>query len=273
MYWIGEREQVRRKRELGFPKPWSQDPIFQRTYFCNVRREDDRVTKYLRNVWLPRTDVNKPEFELAVIAARFINWPDTLEDIPAPDIYVPDWINEVEEALLERADDGLKVWGNAYVITTRGLRMGKPQYLASVLRAAWERLGALNSTRQWYGSPPSLQRAYGHFTAIDGIGSFLAGQIIADLKNHPGHILTQAVDWHDWSTHGPGSLRGLTWFWEKKITPTTYYDAIYWAWRKIADHVEYDLHRQDFQNCLCEYDKYMRIFHGTGRSKRSYPGC
>ena len=34
--------------------------------------------------------------------------------------------------------------------------------------------------------------------------------------------------------------------------------------------VEYDM--QDLQNCLCEFDKYMRILHGTGRSKRGYPG-
>ena len=29
---------------------------------------------------------------------------------------------------------------------------------------------------------------------------------------------------------------------------------------------------QDLQNCFCEFDKYMRILNGTGRSKRSYNG-
>lgn len=273
VHWINEREQVKLKKENGFPKPWSEDPIFHRTYFCNVQREDDKVTRYLRNSWFPKHSVNRPELELAVITARFLNRIETMRKVPPITGYVPDWIDNLERLLEEWKQAGETIWGSAYVITTHGLPMGKGAYLTGVLRAAWERLGPLISTNLWYGSPPSLQCAYGRFTAIDGVGSFLAGQIIADLKNTPYHPLNQAVDWHDWSTHGPGSLRGLTWFWEKRVTPATYSDAIYWAWKKVAPHVFLDLHKQDFQNCLCEYDKYMRVKNGTGRSKRRYPGC
>jgi hypothetical protein len=29
---------------------------------------------------------------------------------------------------------------------------------------------------------------------------------------------------------------------------------------------------QNLQNCFCEYDKFMRVTNGTGRSKRKYKG-
>ena len=32
------------------------------------------------------------------------------------------------------------------------------------------------------------------------------------------------------------------------------------------------LSMQNLQNCFCEYDKFMRVTEGTGRSKRKYNG-
>jgi len=49
-YWMKERERVRVRKERGDPKPWSEDPVFQQTYFCNVNREYDRVTKFIRKM-------------------------------------------------------------------------------------------------------------------------------------------------------------------------------------------------------------------------------
>jgi hypothetical protein len=33
-----------------------------------------------------------------------------------------------------------------------------------------------------------------------------------------------------------------------------------------------ELEAHDIQNCLCEYDKMMRLTTGTGRAKNGYPG-
>jgi len=40
-----ERENIRLEREMGSPKPWTDDPIFQKGRFLNVFREDDRGSK------------------------------------------------------------------------------------------------------------------------------------------------------------------------------------------------------------------------------------
>ena len=44
VYYINERESIRKLREAGYPKPWTQDKILQTYRFCNVNREDDTVT-------------------------------------------------------------------------------------------------------------------------------------------------------------------------------------------------------------------------------------
>ena len=50
VYWITEREAVRKRRADGDPPPWSDDRIFQRK-FCNVERERDAVSVWIREHW------------------------------------------------------------------------------------------------------------------------------------------------------------------------------------------------------------------------------
>ena len=51
LYWIKERESIRKKKEAGNPKPWTDDPILQNYRFCNVRRMDDTVSQWLLKNW------------------------------------------------------------------------------------------------------------------------------------------------------------------------------------------------------------------------------
>jgi len=117
-------------------------------------------------------------------------------------------------------------------------------------------------------SEPVCQDWYDHIMKIDGMGSFLSAQVVADLKNTPGHLLHTAMDWYDFVAPGPGSLRGASWFFNKTITPATFREAI----DEIARYLDWDYCMQDLQNCLCEFDKYCRVATATGRSKRNYAG-
>mmetsp|Transcript_34461 Transcript_34461/g.120301 ORF Transcript_34461/g.120301 Transcript_34461/m.120301 type:complete len:462 (-) Transcript_34461:831-2216(-) len=46
--FMQRREALRLRKEADSPWPWTGDDIFQRYKFTNVRREDDRVTRWLR---------------------------------------------------------------------------------------------------------------------------------------------------------------------------------------------------------------------------------
>lgn len=269
-------------KESNLPKPWSEDWVFQETYFCNVRREDDRVTRWIRQNWSPDY-LGWGDYEYAMVVARFLNWPVTLERISALKEMHQEFPKPAAIELMMQATAamGEKVWGNAYVVTTHGIPMGKAAYLCErVLPAAYDLLGAGRWRGAYAGSPPTLARRHEELMSLEGLGSFMAAQVIADLKNTTGHPLDGATDWLTWSAPGPGSLRGLAWYFEAKVTALGYQSAMEIVARELptkardllSDNVMGGVNMQDLQNCLCEYDKYMRVLSGTGRSKRSYDG-
>lgn len=253
-------------KESNTPKPWSDDPVFQSTYFCNVRREDDRVTKWIRQNWGP-LQIGWEDYEYAMLLSRFLNWPDTLSVLRP---HIADF-EAVGEIMSEISSRGEKVWGNAYVITTHGIKMPKATYLCErVLPAAYELLGG-GRWRTAYQRQPTLQARHEQLLALEGVGDFLSAQILADLKNTVGHPLASAKDWHTWAAPGPGSLRGLKWFFGES-TPGMFQSQLDFVRSYVNDRTGLYLHAQDVQNCLCEYDKFMRVKNGTGRSKRNYNG-
>lgn len=271
MYWIRERYGILIKKQQGLPKPWSNNSVFQNTYFCNVHREDDRVTKWIREFYSPHVD--HPMFEYNILLSRFLNWPDTLEDVGFADSHDPQAILSI---LNRRANDGLKVWGGAYIITTHGIPMPKAHYLCgNVLEGAWRALDGLRSACRG-GSCGAASKA---LQGVEGVGSFLAAQVIADLKNTKDHPLAKAEDWHTFVEHGPGSLRGVSWFHfgePNRISERSF--GYHFA--QVRDYVNSHwpekvppVHNQDLQNVMCEFDKFCRVSTGSGRSKRNYPGA
>jgi len=273
LYWIKERYAVFQKKEQGLPAPWSADPVFQNTYFCNVHRENDRVTRWIRAAYSPH--VAHPLFEYNMVLARFLNRPDSLEAIGFVEEH--DTL-DVCTTLAGVADAGRPIWGNAYVITTHGQKMDKLAYLAQVLDLLWAQREpirvACRGTPDW---PVALcSSASAALQRVDGIGSFLAGQVAADLKNTINHPLHSAPDRHTFVVPGPGSIRGVSWFLNGRSDTTGDFHG---AFRIVRDYVDKNwpaevppVDNQDLQNCLCEFDKYCRVKNGTGRSKRKYNG-
>jgi hypothetical protein len=212
-------------------------------------------------------------FEFNILLSRFINRIDTLESIGYVRVFRPYLIRKDLET---RAASGQQIWGSAYVVTTHGIAMPKLQYLCdNVLESAARNLEAVKKAIQ-EGSLASTARA---LERIEGVASFMSGQIVADLKNTEGHKLIEAEDWWTFVQPGPGSLRGASWFFynqPKGVTVGDFHDS-FLVIRKYVDEnwpipEEGAICNQDLQNCLCEFDKYMRVKYGTGRSKRGYNG-
>jgi hypothetical protein len=81
--WIEEREAIRLRREAGEPPPWTADPILATWSFCNVHREDDRVTRWIAEHWR-KPHADDPDLWFAMAVARFVNWPGTLAELGWP---------------------------------------------------------------------------------------------------------------------------------------------------------------------------------------------
>lgn len=268
VYWINEREAVRVRKENGLPKPWTKDEILQRYSFCNVHREDDRVTRWITENWrTPYANVKHLWFWMVI--ARLVNWPATLAELRDPDAHW--YAKEFIDGLHDRRARGEKVFGGAYIVSTNGHAMDKAEYLAAhVLGPLWQHREAVCAQ-----GGDSLASFHERLSGFNGMGSFMAAQVVADMKYV--FPLSRASDWWEFAASGPGSRRGLNRLIGREIS-TPWREADWHSTllqcreRVLAAAPGLHLHAQDFQNCLCEFDKYERTRLGEGRPRATYPG-
>jgi hypothetical protein len=265
LHWINERLSILKKKNDGLPKPWTDDKILQNYRFCNVRREDDTVTKWIAEHWRQVDD----QLPLAMVVARTVNWPDTLHDIGRPNGDEM-WFEQARINMKMRRGLGDKVWTGAYMISTNGHRMDKIDYIIDNVWKPFSRKHRLPSMGD------TLESYWNHLRNFDGLGSFMAAQVVCDLKYCDPYI-AGSKDWWDWGALGPGSTRGLNrYFGRDKDKPLKQEQGVA-ELRHIRDIIQQKLkiqiHCQDVQNCMCEFDKYCRVMLGEGKPRSSYPGA
>lgn len=258
-YWIMERENIRILREGGAPKPWTNDPILQQFKFCNVRREDDRVTRWFASNWRAQKYWGEENFVPAIILGRTINWPDTLAEIGFPFEWDKGLVYDVLERRKARGD---KVYTGAYMVSQYGSKSPKNILVTDNADEYFRHRPQIKKT---------LRATFDELTAYDGVGSFMAGQVLADLKQTS--ILSTAEDWWTWACLGPGSSRGLNRIYDRSLNFQPSQDQGLEEMLEIAATIDNPkLCLQDLQNCLCEFDKYMRTKLGQGVPRSRYDG-
>lgn len=259
-----------RRCNAGLPKPWTADPILQQYRFCNVYREYDTQTKWFAQNW---REPNAADTNLwfAALVFRLTNWHMTAGDLGYP---VPWNANKFIRVLELRKAAGVRVFNPAYIVSTNGVAQEKHLYLAEKLSIIWKDRLKYQFKRDY----DSLKTMHERLMESYGVGSFIAGQVIADAK-YAGAML-DAPDWYDWAASGPGSRRGLNRVMGVSITKSwkerEWFESLQDLHAEIIPLVAAagmpDLHAQDLQNCLCEFDKYERIRLGEGRPKQRYNG-
>lgn len=260
-YWINERYAMKTRRETHekpiYKHGWSDDPAMGEVRYCNVHREDDAVTKWLAVNWRP-----KHHAVWEIVLARMLNYIPTLEAIlhEGGPLGIPP-LSVVGAALKSLRSAGEKVFTSAYTISTCGQSMDKIDYVMGVVGQAKQMWPGKHWNDHMY-TGDTLESAHHDLMCVNGLGSFLAAQVVADLKNTRGHPLEKAVDWHTWAAPGPGSLRGLAAFYGRPIAPSQFTKAINECWAATKPFISPwvpPIHMQDFQNCLCEFSKYEKF--------------
>jgi hypothetical protein len=275
------------------------DPILRQYRFCNVFRELDRVTIWIReNIREPYADHPHLWFMLAI--ARTINWPEALggmingvSDNPESDCaswptsprFTPkmlgDWMDEAKAT-------GHKLYTGAYMIRAESnpkaewYSWTKQQYIAQIVlgrlwedRAVWQEALATSDLLK-----PTLQGIWELFQSprYIGWGPFMAGQVVTDLRHT--RYLRDAPDLNKWTALGPGSTRGLN-----RLLGSSVDDRMSQAQglelmlKLYHGQAEFrapwlpEIELSDIQNCLCEFDKHQRVKNGEGKPRALYvPG-
>jgi hypothetical protein len=266
VYWINERESIRQRREM-FPEsspPWTNDKVLQTYRFTNVRRKDDRVSRWLLDEWyLPNK--NHTNLPVACALARFINKPETLEQIGFPQ----KWDNSVKRRIMKIVrkiiQKGKTAYSGAYIINGQH---GEDKIDCVV-----------NAVNNVYKAVSNIDFSdYKNFVYYlrdncFGVNYFMAGQITADLRLCQKGKWKHAKTWHP---PGPGSGRGMNLFNGRDIAAR--FSLEQWE-EELEELIEYcteecypglgnTMEGVDWQNCLCEFSKYERALNNNYRGRK-----
>ncbi len=264
--FIKERERVRVMKSKHKPLPWTQDPIISKYRFCNVNRQHDRQTVLLQR-WLYK-DKKAKWVEFNAVPMRLFNQAHTMDAIGWLQPATPWWEN-VKGGVAEVKRKGLTPFNGAYIVSTNGVQMNKVDYiLGRILRPLAKRWGDAP-----YGSK-SCQAWADFYMGTDGLGNFIANQIVTDLKYGPLH---DAKDWKTFVLAGPGTMRGLNRLLKRDINTPMKQDAARellsdvrdLVWNEVPFHEYFD-DLNNLSNCFCEFDKYRRTVEKQGKPKQLY---
>ena len=269
MDFIQKRQTIYLRRQEGLPiESWTDDPILKKFRFCNVYRENDTVTKWLSENWRePHAD--DPDLWFSFIVARHMNNIPFLSALDGPPL---PWNPEKFKKLAaDRSARGEQLFSGAYMIGTRNTG-SKADYLADyVFQPLWN---ARESLRPLPGD--TLTGFHMSLGVFYGIASFMAAQVVADVKYV--EPLLSAKDWWTFAASGPGSRKGLNYVLGRPVNSTWTEDEFRLRISELREAVlprfaelGWDTpHAQDIQNCLCEFSKWERTRLGTGKPKQLF---
>ena len=278
LYFIWEREAIRLARENGHPAPWTVDPILRKYKFTNIRRRDDRGSKWIIDHLIEPAAVNGDEhLWFTLLVARLVNWPPTLQALiqagvlPCP----PAGFDALRfESVLEalRAT-GVKVYSGAYMLyPTKNPGINKARTVAKyIIGSAIEHADDISASLWNNEGGMSIERFVAELSKCFGISTFIAGQVAADLT----YTGMDVEDFLTYAPIGPGSSRGLNYLLGKPPFATwkqkDFNSQLRNIYAETFDQLEIvDLTLHDVQNCMCEYSKYCRALLGEGKPKNTY---
>lgn len=272
-----ERYQILLNRRAGLPRnEWTNDPVMQQWSFCNIFREDDRVT-----IWF-RDNIRQPLYHsnsvlMATVAFRWFNRINAGEELK-PFLLSGNWdLRQWRNALMQRkAIDGAIVTG-AYMIKTPP-KLSKIDGLLQVIAQAKEQENDLISAA--YGG--TLEGAWTELRKCPYMGDFTSYEVVTDLRHTLLLENAPDVDW--WANPGPGCAAGLGELFYKgnrkrfdrhNAEDRAYMMELMRALLECSRREEYwpqdwpAWELREVEHTLCEYDKYRRAQNGL-RLKRRY---
>jgi hypothetical protein len=272
---MNERELIRIKKEKGDPKPWTSDPILQQYKFTNVKREDDRTTRWMRQNWTnPNREapLNVQLFNCALFRyfgtvefAKEVGWQPTFD------------ANHIKLTAAQMLHEGKKVFTGAYVITNGGIAAPKQhvvvdKYLAPLWHKSYEIAEIAKMTGSWRQTAEEMRKLPG----FGGTG-FMTKEVLLDAMQTP--VLEDCNDRNTWCPIGPGARKGLNVVMCRDMNKSVpesqmlgeMIELLNIAPRHMAPHMpELELH--DIQFSLCEVAKYHKVQTGIGRPRSMYNG-
>jgi len=269
-YWCEERHNIYTHRKNN-TTPWTHDPILQKYRFCNVYRELDIVTIWIRENWRDPYK-NDPNLWFAMCVARQINKVETLQRIGYPEGSLTRWITRTRKILKGMQEKGETIYGAAYILTGGGLSakgLKKYEYtMDRILTPLSKKCKFFNQNVKF-----SLEGMQDELVQYDGFGKFIAYEVVSDLRWTRYY---NGQDHNTWTNPGPGAMRGLgrLFYGDKKATIPRDRMLRLMQCLLVASRIKLpnmpNFEMREIEHSLCETDKYLRAKLGEGKPKQLY---
>lgn len=206
-----ERYQILLNRRAGLPKPWTDDPILQSYRFCNVFREDDTTTQFIRK-HVTYEDYGE-RLVVAMVIARWFNRISTIEKL------LPNGCGQggLNDLLLCWDHEGWahtmrEVLKNQQPLVTGAYMIKTPAKMTKLEGLIWciQQFCEMWKEEQHADGaefPSTLEDATSWLKQSPFLGPFMSYEIVTDLRHS---ILSKAPDIMTWANPGPGANRGAS---------------------------------------------------------------
>ena len=287
-----ERHLVFLRKASGLPKPWTDDYILQQYRFCNIYREIDKVSLWIRdNMIRPFEALGYEHLWFMLVTSRLFNKAETLGPLIESGVLGGRTFNP-ERALAElktiREANGT-IFNSAYIINgipAKNSVAPEASKIATVvydvLLPMWEDRAKLSKVfRTDFGSSLSALREY------HGMGSFMANQAVVDMT-YCSSLLKGASDIDLHVSPGPGTQKGAAFLANTMTSPLNpkaveaqmhaFFEAAKdpYYWPIDSDDPETGFSRlsmPNVSNIFCELSKEAGVLLGQRkRLKNSYGG-
>lgn len=295
--WIIDRYRIHILKDVEKkPAPWTENEILQNFRFTNVRREHDKETKWVINN-ICNIDMSFANKLINLVLFRMINKSETCKNFMPIDFENVDW--ESIHKYVESQPKDYVFFTNAF--KTSGVKSASCKAfgytslykdksagvhpLFTVIKYC-EKLYNEEELVISFGNCTTMKEAFESLKNCDGLGDFLAYQILVDFTYCPESSWSE----NEFVVAGPGARRGLDFIFDNK-DGMTYEECLFWLrnnWTNICsiyglywepndvftDLPDYDryMNVMSLQNCMCEISKYIRAVNGTGRPRNKYDG-
>jgi hypothetical protein len=268
-----ERHNIYLRRQNGIQPPWTFDPILGKYKFTNIFRELDKTTVWFReNV----REQYRDNILLATIVFRLFNRIETGEVI-FPDVF-DEFLktkdtNIIKNAIEKAYPKGPYVTGAYQPIMAKGLKIqdGVLEVINQITnhtipfvieRNYCSSLTEIEYFLQVY--PQSLESVSKYLQIYNHIGSFIAYEIVTDLRHT--NLLKNAPDIMTWANPGPGSTAGLNRIWKRLPTFKQPRQKFIVEMQFLLENSRNSenligfpwMELRDIEHGLCEFDKYER---------------
>ena len=303
LHMVSERYKIHLRKDIKqIDPPFTKDPILKNFRFTNVRREHDKETKWLIKNITSNKHISYTDKLLNCILFRLFNKHETSELIGMPIQFSKGYEPEQYRQLFVEAkskDPNRKFFTG--VFNTGGMKRALKWYLPEDDPSNSMEMRVMHFmqylidegitqylTSREADSPEAICDLLQGYM---GIGKFLSYQMFVDMT----YIELFPFSENEYTIAGPGAKLGLKYLFDNRrgLTPE---ELIFWLRDNWNELNQYNIHHgnkasanpknlfrdlpeedrvmnvMSIENCLCEFSKYYKVYHGLGRPRQKYKG-